>query len=370
MPHPRRLHFCVGLGLCVGILSTLAHSSGQGNPAQDKNSVAKVHFPTADGVEIQGTFYQATQRNAPAVILLHALGENSGKQSWIHLAEELQKSGYSVLTFDFRGHGNSKTVDPDVFWKYKPNLAMVKGGQKKLSEIDFQGMAPGYYPVMVNDIAAARAYLENKNDKGNCNVASTIVIGADTGATLGALWLNSEWYRYRVEPPVTVGLPATLSNRPEGKDVIAAIWLTATGKFGSRLVSFRDLIDVPARIGKTPMAFLYGDGDETGKTLAKACEKAIKGNKKGDDPYKYTGAVELPAGKLTGAALLQKSSKADQKIVEWLEKVAEAKGNEWSKRDFRKTQYMWRIGAIQIPAKLATEEILTFDGYDRFLPVK
>ena len=365
MLHPQRLLLVFGIGLGFGAFSILAQA-----PAQEKADAAKVRFPTADGVDIHGTFYQAAQRNAPAVILLHAIGEHSGKQNWVHLAEELQKAGYSVLTFDFRGHGNSKTVDPEIFWKFKPNAALVKGAQKKLSEIDLQTMVTGYYPVLFNDIAAARAYLENKNYKGACNVASTILIGADSGAALGALWLNSEWYRYRVEQPPTIGLPPTLSNRAEGRDVIAALWLTATNKPGNRSFSFKALIDVPPRIGKTPMAFFYGDGDETGKTLAKACEKAIKGAKKGDDPYKYTGAMELPAGKLTGSALLQKSSKTDLKIVEWLEKVVEAKGNEWSKRDFRKTQYMWRIGAVQIPAKLPGEETLTFDAYDRFLPVK
>ena len=38
-------------------------------------------------------------------------------------------------------------------------------------------------------------------------------------------------------------------------------------------------------------------------------------------------------------------------------------------RDFRKNQYVWRLGnAAPLPAKLPNEKTLIFDTYERFLP--
>ena len=84
--------------------------------AQDEGKGEKVRFPTVDGVEIQGRFYAGAKRNAATVMMLHALGEDSRKTAWAALAETLNKEGYSVLTFDFRGHKDSKKlVDPALF---------------------------------------------------------------------------------------------------------------------------------------------------------------------------------------------------------------------------------------------------------------
>src|SRR5262249_48168274 len=81
---------------------------------QDADSKGeKVRFPTADGVEIVGTYYPSARSKAPVAILLHALGDKSGTNAWKGLAEELQKK-YSVLAFDFRGHGNSKNLSDPV----------------------------------------------------------------------------------------------------------------------------------------------------------------------------------------------------------------------------------------------------------------
>lgn len=331
--------------------------SGQGSEKGDK-----VRFTTVDGVEIQGTFFQAPRAKSPAVLLLHNMGEDSRKKVWVNLAEELQKNNFSVLTFDFRGHGLSKTVDPTEFWKYPINRSLVKGGDRKGTEIDFQNMKPAYYPVMVNDIAAARAFLEARNDANDCNVSSLILVGAESGATLGALWLNSEWTRFQQD----TFFPHAIYKNPEGKDVIAAIWLTGSGKLGSRTLSLAQLLDVPARVGKTPIVFFYGDGDSNGKKLAQACEKAIKGTKK--DDFKYTAAVEIKGSKLTGSALLQKSLGTDTAIIDYLKDVVEAKGNAFALREFRKNYYIWKLAGNFQPAKdFPNERLLKFDTYEKFL---
>src|SRR5437879_4389623 len=101
--HGRRSSLLCAL-LMVGACLFLFQVRSYGQGANHK----KINFNTVDGVEIKGTFYPSAGK-APAVLLLHALGEDSRKKNWVNLAEELQKNGFAVLTFDFRGHGESTT---------------------------------------------------------------------------------------------------------------------------------------------------------------------------------------------------------------------------------------------------------------------
>jgi hypothetical protein len=361
-----RAQLSAGFSVLAGLFLALGFCH-----AQEESKGEKVRFTTVDGVEIHGMFYAGSKRNAATIMMLHKLDEDSRKKTWISQAETLNKEGCSVLTFDFRGHGQSGTiVEPGTFWKQPRNLLSVRGGPKK-ETLEFKDMKPDYYPVLVNDIAAAKAFLDNRNDTGVCNTGSLMVLGADNGATLGAIWLNAEWHRFAFTPldPI-MRIPAKIAPTSEGKDVIAAIWLSPTSKLGSRTISFSALLDTPGREYAMPMAFLYSEEDSMGKSIAKASETRFKGTKKKDDKYRLTLTIPIAGGgKLTGAGLLQKSLNTEPAIVEYVQGVAEAKGNEWSERDFRKTQYIWRFPPnAPFPAKLPNEKMLLFDTYERFLP--
>lgn len=75
-----------------------------------------VQFTTDDGVVIHGTLY-AAGKGAPAVLCLHQW--RSDRSSFAALAAQLQKEGFTVLTIDMRGYGEStkttsgKSVRPD-----------------------------------------------------------------------------------------------------------------------------------------------------------------------------------------------------------------------------------------------------------------
>src|SRR4051812_16610826 len=77
-------------------------------PAQEMPKA--VEFNTVDGVEIHGTFYPSGKPKARTVLMLHDFGEHSRKAEWVKLAKALQAKDYAVLTFDFRGHGESTKV--------------------------------------------------------------------------------------------------------------------------------------------------------------------------------------------------------------------------------------------------------------------
>jgi len=340
----------------------------------DKEKSEKVRFTTIDGVEISGNFYQG-KSNGPVVMMLHAIGQDSRKKGWSALAEDLQASGCSVLTFDFRGHGTSTSVDPDSFWKIQANKSAGKPPYKQ-SNIEYKDFSPAYYPVLINDIAAAKAFIDRKNDNKVCNSANTILIGSESGATLGAVWLNSEWHRHKLieVPSGSPFIPASLQPdpRPEGKDVIAAIWLSIGTKVGAKAVRISTTLDLPGKAGATPMVFMYGDADTAGRDIAKGVVKYLK-NAKEKDKYRFTDAVEVGKNtKLSGVELLQPSLKSNEEIVRYIKTVVADKGQEQVDKEFRKNKYVWSVpgqppGAT-IAAKVnASDTALAFNTYDQFI---
>ena len=72
-----------------------------------------VEFTTPDKIVLKGWFiksvssrqYEAGSKK-PVIIICHGLGAN--KSDFTELSSYLSKSGYHVLLFDFRGHGDSK----------------------------------------------------------------------------------------------------------------------------------------------------------------------------------------------------------------------------------------------------------------------
>src|ERR1043165_5362900 len=151
--------------------------------AQEEPKPESAKITTVDGVKLNAQLYRSTKKSLGAVILLHPLGKDVSikKDEWKHLAEDLHKSGYSVIMFDFRGHGASTSIaHQDEVWKLPPNRMYVKAPPKEKDSIefkDYQAALGSYAPVLINDIAAVKAYLERQPD---CNVGNTFVIGVES----------------------------------------------------------------------------------------------------------------------------------------------------------------------------------------------
>jgi hypothetical protein len=365
----RLLRVLVLCGFLAGAVGLLLPPQGHAQaPAAGGD---KVRFTSVDGVDLHGNFYASSKKSAPTVLILHAIGEDSRRKEYTELAKALQKEGYAVLTFDFRAHGQSKSVDPAEFWSVKyPNRRSVAGAPK--DTIELRDIPRPYYNVFVNDIAAAKAFLDRKNDAGECNTSSLIVLGAESGATLGAIWINSEWYRYKLVPPsVGVVYQPDLKNS-EGKNVICGVWLSISPDLGGRRIPLSSLVFHAGKEKKVPMVFLYNDGDDKDKRVAKQLESSIKGSgKKAPPGLEFTAAVAINAGpKLAGRELL-KATGTDAAITDYLQRVAEAKGNEFREQEFRKSQYVWRMPSGQITqAKTLADQMLQFNGYNAFIPVR
>ena len=119
--------FSFALSVCLLAAGGLPSARGQA----DKQKSERVHFETVDQVELHGTFWPGNnRRKSPCVLLLHKLGgKGSHEEGWDLLAEELAKKGFAVLSFDFRGHNDSTTVDPEVFWTHPLNSQVFRRGK-------------------------------------------------------------------------------------------------------------------------------------------------------------------------------------------------------------------------------------------------
>jgi alpha-beta hydrolase superfamily lysophospholipase len=330
----------------------------------------KLKFPSFDGVELSGTFYPklASGKDKDAcVLLLHNLdrvkGGDSHQDGWDTLAEDLQKEGYSVLSFDFRGFGDSKEVSKEKFWNRQkaPLNALLPIAARAPDAIEFKEFRPGYYPALANDVAAARACLDHKNDNREVNSSNLIVIGAGEGATLGALWLATECKRKRVRGTLAGGRPDL--DDPEARDVVCAVWLSISPSIaGVALPVSRWLVEAGAD-NHIPMGFLYGGDDRESRDVAKRYLEHITsapGAKK--NKLELTAAAEIPNTKLRGSQLLAKSLNTEQLIKNYLERVLEKRGTrEPRSRDPIKTTYYWSFKSSVpafITAKSDQEELL------------
>jgi len=322
--------------------------------AQDKTQEKKsdtsenIKFDTVDGVELRGTFYPASKAKAPAVLMLHRYGGN--RQGWEKLAEFLQNKGLAVLTFDFRGHGESTNVSPDLFWKVNANNNLIKGAKQNRKTIRFADFQRGYGPMLVNDIAAAKRYLDKKNDASECNSSNLIVIGAEEGAALGCLWIHEEWDRWPLMRGTLNRWFKDPQGKPFGEDIAAAIWLSpAAGLYGKSAGPWLDKKEIRDKI---PMLFYASKDDVAGVAAATQLYEDLKRRNKLD----LTFPPVLKPGKDRGTDLVsKKDDKVREEIAKYLEKVIDKRGvNAWKMRELEKGPVaelvsLQRYGFSQLP---------------------
>jgi hypothetical protein len=302
----------------------------------------RVKFDTFDQVEIHGTYYPGdTGNRSPCALVLHPLGGSSREEGWDNLAKELQKKHFAVLLFDFRGHGESTSVGMN-FWSADPNhrsLKSFKPGKLRdqISYKDFTTLQN--WLALVNDIQAAKRFLDRKNDSNECNSANVVVIGAESSAALGALWIATEWKH----PRMATGFPPVAANRNqlEGQDIACAVWLSFSSQIAVEKAKFTlrpdSWLAAPVR-DKVPMCFLYGEQDQKAKSHALHLYDGVLHARK-DKKLKLTIEKSIKDTKLAGRELLAKPSlNAEELILTYVSKVIDERGSSaWSKRDIDRT---------------------------------
>lgn len=369
-----RLRALTSLGVGLALLTLAFVVPSEARAQAKKAEFKRVTIKTFDGVELAGTFYPppAGGKDKDAVVMLihhfdAAKGGGQHKDGWGDLAARLQRDGYAVLSFDFRGFGDSKTVDTE-FWdvrKFPHNQSARKRPVGKMLpvSIDHKDFKADYYPYLVNDVAAAKAFLDRRNDASEVNTSNTIVIAAGDGATAAALWMAQECRRKRDKnPPNGIGVVRPNLAEAEGKDIACAVFLTINTKIGNRSVGgngpLKAWIKDAGKNGKIPLAFVYGEKDDKGMSLSKSLLKEIKMPGVKGGPFALTGEHAVKNNKLSGSALLNRAT-LDWIADNYLDPVMDKRGaKERRTRAVEKWRYFYELpGRQPMLAKRAGDEI-------------
>jgi pimeloyl-ACP methyl ester carboxylesterase len=293
-------------------------------------------FNTADGVRLKGLFHRspnADKQGDAVVVLLYPPGPDRDMRTgnWDDLVGRLTAAGFHVFRFDWRGHGGSTdVVDPlgdntpfTGFWTNSItggwNQRYVRGANRRPAKNDLHVKSDinqgRYLPVYVNDLAAVRLHLDQKNDQNEVNTSSIYLVGAGDTATLGLMWLAAEWARPAVAPLLPNGLQYTsvpqstvyAPNPPAGADVAGAVWLTADRPASIPEGTVRAWARSAAKLrDNNKMLFLYGADDADGERDAEWFFHKVlvaEGNR-GLPPVEQTFLLPVAKTRLGGMNLL------------------------------------------------------------------
>jgi pimeloyl-ACP methyl ester carboxylesterase len=344
--------------------------------AQKKRPDAQsVVIPTADGARLAATLYPnpGGRRDAVVVFLHHfdaRKGGSSADAGWFDLAAELVADGYVVLAFDFRGFGDSQEVDAKRFWSQPHN-------RTHLTRRPDRGVAPdlirhdlfkaSYFPYLVNDVAAVKAYLDRENDARRLNSANVILIGAGDGATVGALWLAHEARRRR---SLAAGKRLVRLGDPEVNHVTAAVWLAPTPAIGSRPVNPAVWCEEAGLHHRVPMAFVHGQHDGPGENLAIRLLRTVRPGGPRMPGMQNTCREAIAGTALRGAALLDRDLGTVDFLKTYLAAALNQRRQPWALKNHDTSAYYYTEGdpprAVKT-SKAAGEEACAVD-VGRFLP--
>jgi hypothetical protein len=314
----------------------------------------EVKFKTGDGLTIVGTWYPSSlKKKAACVLMLHDLTPKASRteEGWPALAQALQHKGFAVLTLDHRGFGTTAREElPGEFWNHRPNLRLKNYlGQKEgvsFVKLDHQQWLDHgvYLPWLVQDIVAARLWLDLKHDEGEVNSRGLFVIAAGQSAQLALLWMTTEAWRCQEHTVGFGNLPA------EGRDLLGAIWLdlgSPTGPLFGNKAARKVLGATPL----PPMLALINQDNPSARTSMQILSRTLTGaGNPGVEEKQFNRGGSPPMR-------LAQAPSAETMIIEYLSaQLKKADVPSWSLRDVEKHQYRWVLSPRKrFPAKQAGE---------------
>ncbi|WP_254508269.1 alpha/beta hydrolase [Anatilimnocola floriformis] len=273
----------LGLVVC-GVIPAAAQNAA---PNAAKNEPPKLPEPedisreTKDGVALRMTYFPGTlgKKSVP-VILLHGWGGQRGDLEG--LARLLQSYGYTCLTIDMRGHGQS---------------LKIKGVDK---EIDREKFVRNDLRSMSYDIEAGKKFLLEKNNAGECNIEALGIVACDVMCTAAMQWSIADW-----AAPV---LPAF----KQGQDVKALVLLSPSPTFKG--FEANDFFTNQVTRKQLSVMLVSGSSDAKSYAETKRLHTKLQGfhpkptndpetDKKNQDLFMVTPDTELQGSKLINKAL-------------------------------------------------------------------
>jgi len=306
------------------------HKQEDTRPPRQQGKQELVYFPTVDHLTLAGTLYPGWKgKKGMTVLMLHDLGHNRSSPGWKRLAEALQTEGHTVLTFDFRGHGGSKKASPQ-FWKY-PVSKSLPASIAKPKMLEAADLSSEYRPWLIEDIAAARTYLDLRHDEasGPINTFNLVIIGAGQASALGSLWLATEGLRYN-------GFDRGEKTQlllPEKLSVLHAVWIGMADPLKFNPFGIHSWLEGAHAKPAVPITFIYGEDDVDTSTLLSVPIRKKLGS-----------SVVIPKARRSGQELLDTNAQAATRIQQYLVKTLEALPPvAWVPRHIKTLHSFWRM---------------------------
>jgi pimeloyl-ACP methyl ester carboxylesterase len=140
-------------------LYKVTHPARQTSPIDPADLMLRtedVDFRTSDGIVLSGWLVKGAPK-APVIILCHDLG--GSRSSLLSSAVSLNRSGYPLLVFDFRGHGASTGSGATLGIDETRDIQAAVDFLKTRSDIDSSRI--GLWGIGMGAYAGARAALDN-----------------------------------------------------------------------------------------------------------------------------------------------------------------------------------------------------------------
>lgn len=159
MTQPRTILSLVLLLVVSVAGSAAARTEGQ-PPAPHAITGDAVTFQSSDGVTLHGNLFKAEGDPRGAILFVHE--PSRSQRDWAYMAQKMSRRGFTSLTFDLRGHGDS----------------LMKGDE----ELDRENFMPEDFLAMGLDVEAGMTVLGEHSGE-----VATHLIGADLGSSLALL---------------------------------------------------------------------------------------------------------------------------------------------------------------------------------------
>lgn len=323
---------CLLVALALAVVIPLS-TDAQDGKTPDLPAPEAFTCVTADGVKIVGDFYppgRGRGQRAPCVILLHPVGpgkSSSSRKDFGAMPRRLQAEGLAVVAFDFRGYGESQTVDPARYWQEQPLGAKINKNATRIDGRDFRGIRD--FAAMMNDLVAVKVWLNGKNNQKACDSHNVGLVGVEQAALIGLAWLVNEHQdaNRRLDADSKV-------DRYEGEDVAAVFWLGMGDRLGAERVGMDQLQRwlTYLRDKKTQTLVVMSESDGNAKLLWDRAEKWIKPAKEKDrEAFLQTKVRRVKGTPLVGLKLLEHDAfELAPEVAQFLDSTLSATNKRWS----------------------------------------
>ncbi|MBI1950351.1 MAG: alpha/beta fold hydrolase [Acidobacteria bacterium] len=148
-------------GGALYLVYTVSHPVREKNQLEPADLLLRaedVAFRTSDGVVLSGWLVKGAPR-APVIILCHDLG--GSRSTLLSSAVSLNRAGYPLLVFDFRGHGASTGSGATLGMKETSDILAAIEFLKTRTDIDSSRV--GLWGIGMGAYAGARAALDDSS---------------------------------------------------------------------------------------------------------------------------------------------------------------------------------------------------------------